>query len=434
MSEPSAHPFPAPSTGPDAQVRAVATEFLRQRPAIVIPFLAFTVAVLASTGAPTKQVIALGAAGSLFSAVFLRERHAGKTRIFGDAALFRSLTATALGITVGATATGALASPLLPMLSAPIGIGFAAFGRTRRSGLLLVLLVAIVVFLFAVSPTVGALVVREGPRRVILAAALVDAALLLRVGVSSLAEAHRRAAESLAIAGDDIVRSALARTRSLETLGAKVAHEVKNPLTAIRAIVELMVESSDDRTRKRLSVAAGEIARIEQIVAGYGSLAHPLDTIRRGHADVVQLVEGLVAVLEARAARAGVALELRAPPSLVFELDRDRINEALLNLLLNALDATPAGGAVTLACGLASSGDLELRVTDTGKGMDAATLAKVGTPFFTQREGGTGLGVALARQIAEQHGGGLTYESAPGAGTMAILRVPRADATHRPDL
>jgi signal transduction histidine kinase len=66
--------------------------------------------------------------------------------------------------------------------------------------------------------------------------------------------------------------------------------------------------------------------------------------------------------------------------------------------------------------------------------MDPATLAKLGTPFFSQREGGTGLGVALARQVAEQHGGGLTYESMEGAGTTAIFRIPGADAPNRPDL
>jgi signal transduction histidine kinase len=439
-------PPPAPPSSPlaaglDARVRAVATGFLRQRPGIVIPFLAFTVAVLASTGAPRRQVLALASASTLFGAFFLLERRAGRSRVFGELALFRSLAATALGITVGATATGALASPLLPMLSAPIGVGFAAFGRTRRSGLLLGLLIAIALFLFAVSPGVQPLALREGPRRVVLVAAVVDAALLLRVGVASLADAHRRAAESLAAAGDEVVRAALARTRALEMLGSKVAHEVKNPLSAIRAIVEVMLESAaaDDRTRKRLTVAAGEIARIGQIVDGYRSMAHPLDSLRRAPADVVRLVEDLAAILEARAARAGVTLLLRAPPSLTFDLDRDRVNESLLNLLLNALEATPAGGTVTLGCELAAGGaELVLGVTDTGRGMDAATLREVGTPFFTGRDGGTGLGVAHARRIAELHGGTLSYESAPGAGTTATIRIPgRArlngeDATHRP--
>jgi len=105
-----------------------------------------------------------------------------------------------------------------------------------------------------------------------------------------------------------------------------------------------------------------------------------------------------------------------------------------LNLVLNAIDATPRGGSVTLAFALTTDGDLELTVVDTGKGMDATTLAKVGTPFFSLREGGTGLGVALARQVAEQHGGALTYESERGGGTKATFRIQRSDAPNRSDL
>lgn len=427
----------SPAAGLDAQVRAVATAFLRLRPAIVIPFLALTVGALAATRAPLRQVGALGVASTLFSAFFLWERRVGRESVFGERALFRSLVATALGIALGATVTGGLASPLLPMLSAPIGVGFAAFGRTRRAAALFGLVVALSLALSALSPVVRDLVVAEGPRRAIGAMALVDSALLLFVGVASLSEAHRRAAESLARAGDEIARGATLRTRSLEELGAKVAHELKNPLTALRAIVEVMVEggAGDARTEKRLSVLASEIARMEQIVESYASMTSPLERVRRAPVDVADLAQGLVSVLEARAARAGVALSISAPPALVFDVDRDRLREGLLNLLLNAVQATPAGGEVTLSCAEVDEGGLELSVADTGHGMDPETLARLGTPFFTLREGGTGLGVSLAQKTAALHGGALTYESAPGAGTVAKMRIPRSEgATTRPGL
>lgn len=418
----------------DGQLRAVATEFLRLRPAIVIPFLAFTVAVLAIGGAPNQQVVGLGTAALLFSAFFLYERRRGAKEVVDGKVLLRSLLLTLLGITIGATATGALSSPLLPMIAAPIGVGFAAFGKERGSRVLFAALVAIVALLFVMSPIAATFALAETPRRIILGAALLDSALLLHVGVTSLAAAHGRAAEALVSAGDEIVRGATARTRSLEALGAKVAHEVKNPLTAVRAMVDLLLESGDEKTKKRLSVAAAEIARIEEIVSGYGSLSHPLEVVRRAPADVSAIAERLVTVLDARAVRAGITLSLGSHERVDFDLDRDRVGEALLNLLLNALDATPRGGEVRLAHRVLEDGALEIRVTDTGAGMDATTLAKLGTPFFTQREGGTGLGVALARQVAEQHGGTLTYESTKGAGTTATLRIPEADATNRPDL
>jgi signal transduction histidine kinase len=129
-------------------------------------------------------------------------------------------------------------------------------------------------------------------------------------------------------------------------------------------------------------------------------------------------------VIEARAQRAGIAVIVEAPP-LPVELDARRIKEALLNLLLNAIDATPAGGRIRLAAA-ATAGGVELRVEDTGAGMDAARLAAAATPFATGREGGTGLGLALARQAAEQHGGALIVDSAgPGRGSVARLSLPR---------
>jgi signal transduction histidine kinase len=143
--------------------------------------------------------------------------------------------------------------------------------------------------------------------------------------------------------------------------------------------------------------------------------------------DVGALVHTLVALMSARAMRGGVTLEAGGGDDasrVVFTLDRDRLKDALLNLVQNALDATPADGVVRVAYRISADHHLLLTVSDSGKGMDDATLARLGTPFFTQREGGTGLGVALARQVAHQHRGTLSFESAPGRGTRALLTLP----------
>ncbi|MCA9517756.1 MAG: ATP-binding protein, partial [Myxococcales bacterium] len=139
-------------------------------------------------------------------------------------------------------------------------------------------------------------------------------------------------------------------------------------------------------------------------------------------------------VLSARAETSGVALVATFEP-LPLHGDARRLKEALINLTGNAIEATPPGGAVTLSCrrptsALACTGPGDgtagavITVTDTGRGMDADALERVGTPFFTTRDGGTGLGVHLARGVVAQHGGTLSFDSAPGAGTTVTIVLP----------
>ena len=108
--------------------------------------------------------------------------------------------------------------------------------------------------------------------------------------------------------------------------------------------------------------------------------------------------------------------------------DPRRLKEALLNLAANALEATPAGGTLGLRWG-EDAGGAWLTLQDSGRGMSAQVLARVGTPFFTTREKGTGLGVVLARSVLAQHGGSLTFESEEGRGTRVTLRLP-TEALH----
>ncbi len=129
----------------------------------------------------------------------------------------------------------------------------------------------------------------------------------------------------------------------------------------------------------------------------------------------------MLAVLEARADAAGVTVTRTG--GAVTTGDPRRLKEALLNLVANALEATPRDGSVAVDVAT-ESGDAVLTVRDTGAGMKAEDLARLGTPFFTMREGGTGLGGVLARAAIRQHGGDLRYDSEPGRGTTATVRLP----------
>ncbi len=403
---------------PVAQLRSVGTAFLRVRPWIVAPGMAITIACVVASGAPRAQVLALTAGMSLMLSFFAWESARARRAPFDERWLFRSLVITLVGITAACALTGALRSPLLPFLFAPTVVAFAAFGRARRSSSMLGLLVVSAGVLAAVRAPFPAI---ARPFDVVVGATAVTlAATLLRVGVGGLTDAYGRAATDLEVAREAVLAGAEARTRALEGLGAKVAHEIKNPLASVRGLVELSIEGAEGRGRQRLEVALAEVARIEGILRDYLSFARPLEELRRAPVDLRALSDELRAIVEGRAERAGVAIEITGERALV-DADAARLKEALLNLLGNALEATAPGGSVRIEV---TADGLVLR--DTGRGIRRDDLARVGTPGFTTRAEGTGLGVALARAAIAQHGGTLAFESEEGVGTVVTVRLPRA--------
>jgi signal transduction histidine kinase len=406
-----------------AQVRAVGTDFLRQRPWIVGPAMAVTVLVLARSSSPPAQLRALGTGMTLLLGFFCWEAWRARTLDFSEAWLFRSLLVTSTGIAVGCAVTGGLASPSLSLLFAPVVITFAAFGRGPKStgalvwtGLLAIglgMLPPGVPFPPAPSPQV------EWLRLLFLFVTL----LLLRTGVAGLTEAYRRSGVLLERMRAEALEAAEARVATLESLGGSVAHELKNPLSAIKGLVQLLARSAPDtRAQERLAVVQGEVERMEGILQEYLGFARPLGALRKVETPLGPLLEDVAAVIEARAQAAGVRVE-HPPLEARARVDARRLKEALLNLALNALEATPAGGTVVLG-GERSGDGVVLTVRDSGRGMPPEVLARLGTPFFTTRDEGTGLGVVLARTVIVQHGGRLDYESHPGRGTVARIILP----------
>jgi signal transduction histidine kinase len=144
-------------------------------------------------------------------------------------------------------------------------------------------------------------------------------------------------------------------------------------------------------------------------------------------------------VLAGRADQAGVTLTLDGGATAVHG-DARRLKEALINLVANAIEATPSGGTVALRVrngkssgSAASAGSVLIEVRDTGRGIAPEDLERIGTSFFTTRPNGTGLGVVLAQGVINQHGGTLTYKSTVGQGTIATITLPvKTQATPEP--
>lgn len=240
--------------------------------------------------------------------------------------------------------------------------------------------------------------------------------LLQRVAIDSLQDAlHAREA---------LVEQATIRARELEQLGGRISHELKNPLSAIKTLVQVSARAAQDRdSRERLEVVEREVKRIERTLAEHLQISRPLERIEYAPTSVGALVDELISVVSATAAESGVTVLRRG--DVLAELDPARMGEALLNLVMNALQASRHGAQVWIDIA-ERDGAAVIAVEDRGVGMPAEVLARVGTPFFTTRVEGTGLGVVHARAVFEMHRGRLEFSSVPGEGTVATGTLPLA--------
>lgn len=414
-----------PRVLPPEPVPLVGGAFLQARPLVVGPLLALSLGALVASGAPGGQVRALGVVQGGMLAFFSVEALLARRRRVTERWLGGSLAATVLGIGAANAASGGLDSPALPMLFAPVGVAFAAFGAGRRAGWVAALAVAVLVALLAL-PAPFAPVPDPWRRRMLLGATL-GSLLLLRLGVAGLADAHSRGRLALRRISDGALDEAAARMRSIDALGARVAHEIKNPLASVKGLASLLSEGEpDERRARRFAVLLGEVARIEQILADYLSFTRPLEPPRPAPVRLDELIAQALETVDARAEQQGAAL-LADGSRVEILADRPRLLEALLNLLTNALEA----GATRVTVRWRRDAERAvIEVRDDGRGMTPDALARLGTPYESSRPGGTGLGVALARAAARQHGGELTYSSQPGQGTTAHMELPSISDPH----
>jgi signal transduction histidine kinase len=215
----------------------------------------------------------------------------------------------------------------------------------------------------------------------------------------------------------------------IETLASGVAHEVRNPLNSVQINLSILRQELSDlvpdpqaHVFSVLAKIAGEIKRLDDFVSEFLRFAGP-PRLNIERLPLHPLLTDLAAFMAPECSKKRVALELDlAGPDTGF-VDGFQLKQAVLNLVLNALQATSDGGHVVVR----TAGDkrhLAVTVSDDGEGMSAETRLKAGTPFFTTREEGTGLGLALVRRIVEQHGGSVEIESTVGRGTTVTMVFP----------
>ena len=254
-----------------------------------------------------------------------------------------------------------------------------------------------------------------------------------RIGRGDLdARVPVRGSDEIAFLGTtlDEMRSALrARNERLQMMLAGIAHEVRNPLGGIELFAGILREELDGDVEKRAHVAKieREVGHLKQVVSDFLEYARrPRPELRP--VELAALLDELREVLAGDAAAAQVTLAVEAATGGAHALaDAAQLRRALLNLAKNAIQATPRGGKVTLACASRDARRVSVSVADTGKGIPADSQEKIFAPFFTTKEKGTGLGLAFVREIVADHGGTLDVDSALGRGTTFTIILPAAD-------
>ncbi|MGD8383538.1 MAG: ATP-binding protein [Syntrophobacterales bacterium] len=214
---------------------------------------------------------------------------------------------------------------------------------------------------------------------------------------------------------------------SIGRLAAGVAHEINNPLTTILTSAMLIQEDTEpeDPNYQELQIIADEALRCRKIVSSLLDFARQSEPVK-AKSNLNKIVTESVVLTRKQAAFNDVAVEENLATDLPhINMDKDQIEQALINLILNAIEATDPGGKVTVSSSFVPEAEsVELTVSDSGKGISEEDMGKIFDPFFTTRESGTGLGLAITHGIIEQHGGMIEVDSKVGSGARFTIRFP----------
>jgi len=229
---------------------------------------------------------------------------------------------------------------------------------------------------------------------------------------------------------DSLARAEMAimRADALATLGrmaAHMAHEIRNPLGIIRGAVQRLEASSsvEKKDRELLSFLPEEVDRLDGIVSRYLDFAR-IEPLQLTAEDPIALVDETLAMARRELNEKGIRVSLStSPPIPPILLDAQRFKGALLNLLLNAMEAMPDGGQIRVTV----TGEkkwVHVSVSDTGHGISKGQLKTIFEPFFTTKEKGSGLGLALVAKVVEDHRGHIEVRSEPEKSTTFVLSLP----------
>lgn len=406
----------------------------RQRPLLVVALIAFTATLLVGDQAVWRRwLLGLLGAGALLGSVaeMLRSR-ARRVHQFADRRNWwvAPLLSGALFL-----ATGGVDSPLLPIAS--LVCFFIGTLSAARRMVALTAAFSVTVLALALTSWRGAIpdlmpVVFGGgpglpqPPALLWAKAggLVLTLVWAAVVSTTVRDVFRQIVGDAVDARDEVLAEHAEHVRELTALSRELAHELKNPLANMKGLAVLVGRSVEGKGVERLAVLQQEIARMEEILHGFLTFARPLLPLSLEEVEFRELCRSVTALHDGVARTRGVRLALEATRVRRAVCDPRRVKQILINVIQNALDVSAPGTTVELVLGAASDAGVRIEVRDRGTGIAPAVRAHLFEPGWTTKERGSGLGLALARGLARQHGGELELLEREGGGCVAVLTLP----------
>lgn len=220
------------------------------------------------------------------------------------------------------------------------------------------------------------------------------------------------------------------RLSTLGELAADLAHEIRNPLAAMRGTVQILTREFPPQHEKHefAQIVIQELDRLNAVLERYLHTARSRST-SGGQSDAIATLKTVVELIKAQAQRSEVTVELHGPDRIVLAMDAGQLTQVFMNLALNAIQSMPRGGVLRVDCHAepGPSGRLgwaEITFADTGIGITPEHRQKIFQPFFTTKASGTGLGLSIARRLVEEHGGSVTLEKTSESGSVFRVRLP----------
>ncbi|MBI5548002.1 MAG: HAMP domain-containing histidine kinase [Deltaproteobacteria bacterium] len=403
---------------------------------LIAPVVFALLVVLALWDGTPWRLVVLITMGSAIISLSLFEACRYRRRGMTPRAADLNLAAGVLGQLVGTFATGGLESPFLPMM--PLITLFLAMIMVERPwyywaliGTQLIAPWALAAIAIEGSVESYNLVLLGGGARaghsdlhLWTTAAVMNLAVLMAKG---LGRGLRRIFDGMLWhsleANEQLRREHAERSRELVGLSGEIAHELKNPMASVKGLSALLEQNVDEgKGVERLKVLRREVDRMQGILEEFLNFSRPLVPLALEKADLSALCADVAELHEGLARGKGVEILVRST-SAPARCDARKVKQILVNLVQNALDASPPGKSIELVC--ASEGELSrVQVLDRGPGLAEGVRGRLFEPGITTKPRGSGLGLTIARALARQHGGDLVLSVREGGGCSAQLTLP----------
>ncbi|MCM3784975.1 PAS domain-containing protein [Neobacillus mesonae] len=216
----------------------------------------------------------------------------------------------------------------------------------------------------------------------------------------------------------------LRKTEMLSAVGqlaAGIAHEIRNPLTALKGFTKLL--SKKESGNAYIDIMLTELDRIEQIVSELLVLAKP-QAVQFTEHGLEPIIQDVIMLLETQAIMNNVEITAICEPDVKVMCVENQIKQVFINVLKNAIEAMPGGGKIHISVLLNEQGNIMVSFVDNGAGIPEAKLARIGEPFYSTKDKGTGLGLMVSYKIIENHQGTIQIESEEGKGTVVLIQIP----------